>query len=61
MGKWSMLDLFVVAMIVVLVKAKEVADAEAKIGIHLFAGAVLLSMIASMSVEKLSREASDDD
>mgnify|MGYP006300077829 CR=1 FL=1 len=56
LGKWSMLDVFIVAMIVVLVKSKDLADAEAGIGIYLFAAAVILSMIASMSVEQLSRQ-----
>jgi len=57
LGKWSMLDVFIVAMIVVLVKSKDLADAEAGIGIYLFAAAVTLSMIASMSVERLSKRA----
>ena len=60
LGKWSMLDVFIVAMLVVLVKAKDLADAEAKIGIYLFGGAVLTSMFASLVVERLARRAERD-
>ncbi len=55
LGKWSMVDVFVVAILIVLIKAQDLADAEAGIGIYLFAAAVILSMIASVSVERLAR------
>ena len=57
LGKWSMVDVFVVAILVVLIKAQDLADAEAGIGIYLFAAAIVLSMIASVTVERLARGA----
>lgn len=46
-SKWSMLDVFVVAVIVVVSKLSSYADAEAKIGIYVFGIHVLLTMILS--------------
>jgi paraquat-inducible protein A len=46
-GKWSMLDVFVIAQLVVLLKLGMLADARALPGIYLFAASVLLSMFAT--------------
>jgi len=52
LGKWSMLDVFVVAMLIVLVKAKDVADANADAGIYCFAAAVVLSILTTTMVHR---------
>ena len=46
-GKWSMLDVFVSAIIVVWIKLGSLADAKAENGIYFFAASVLLTMIVS--------------
>lgn len=46
LGKWSMLDVFVVALIVVMVKLSYVSDVTVQLGLYVFALAVLLSMIS---------------
>jgi paraquat-inducible protein A len=56
LGKWSMLDVFVVAVTVVLVKAKALLDAEPMYGIYLFAAAIALSMIVSWRVNRLAKK-----
>lgn len=54
LGKWSMLDVFVVAILIVLIKSKDIADATAGIGIYLFTAAILLSMFASTLIFTLT-------
>jgi paraquat-inducible protein A len=56
LGRWSMLDVFVVATLIVLIKSKSIVDARADAGIYLFAGAVLLSMLASNVMNRLARQ-----
>lgn len=57
LGKWSMLDVFVTAILIVLIKAGSLVDAVAELGIYVFAAAILLSMIASITIERLARKA----
>jgi paraquat-inducible protein A len=45
-GKWSMLDVFVAALVVVAVEISLIAEVEVHAGIYVFAIAVILSMIA---------------
>ena len=47
MGKWSMLDVFVVALLVVTVKLGAVADIEIHFGLYVFAAGVVTSMLLS--------------
>ncbi len=47
-GKWSMLDVFVIALIIVMLKGSWIADAETGIGLYLFFAAVVLTMVATM-------------
>ncbi|MFA7235399.1 MAG: paraquat-inducible protein A [Phycisphaeraceae bacterium] len=56
LGKWSMLDVFVVASLIVLIKSKDLADANAGPGIYLFGGAVALSMIVAEMIEYLAKK-----
>ena len=46
-GKWSMLDVFVSAIIIVWVKLGVLASAQAESGIYFFATSILLIMIVS--------------
>lgn len=46
-GKWSMLDVFVSAVIIVWVKLGSLASAKAENGIYFFAASVLLTMLVS--------------
>lgn len=46
-GKWSMLDVFVVALVVVAAKLSLVADVEVHAGIYVFAGAIIASMLCT--------------
>jgi paraquat-inducible protein A len=52
-GKWSMLDVFVSAIIIVWVKLGAIASARAEIGIYFFAASVLLTMIVSSLQSRL--------
>jgi paraquat-inducible protein A len=58
LGRWSMLDVFVVAMIVVIAKSGGALKASPKIGIYLFATAVLLSLVLTVHIRSLARRLS---
>lgn len=47
LGKWSMLDVFVVALLVVSVKLGALAEVRVEYGIHAFAASILLTMLLS--------------
>ncbi|MCV6606544.1 MAG: paraquat-inducible protein A [Porticoccaceae bacterium] len=51
-GRWSMLDVFVVAMLVVGVKLTAIADIETHIGLYLFAAGILLNMAVTARVAR---------
>jgi paraquat-inducible protein A len=53
-GRWSMLDVFVVALSVVAIKISIVADVQVHWGIYMFAAAILTSMFV---VHRLTRMA----
>lgn len=52
LGKWSMLDVFVVAMLIMTVKLGGIASVEAHVGLYLFSGGVLASMLLTHVVGK---------
>lgn len=58
LGKWSMLDVFVVAVTIVLSRSSAVLDAEPRFGLYLFAGGVLLSLVVAIWIDVLARRAS---
>jgi paraquat-inducible protein A len=58
LGKWSMLDVFVVAILIVLVKLGPLVKVRPQRGVYWFAAGVVLSMITSMYVDRLARKAS---
>lgn len=53
-GKWSMLDVFVVAVLVVAVKMGAIVDVEMRYGLYAFAGSVLLTMFITARVVNLA-------
>lgn len=56
-GKWSMLDVFVVAMTIVITQASGLVNAKAHIGIYLFCASVFLSMMVTMQIERFNSHA----
>jgi len=58
-GKWSMLDVFVVALLLVSVKLGALAKVEVHYGLYAFALSVLLTMSLSFWIYKLSSARSD--
>ncbi len=55
-GKWSMLDVFVVAVLVVAVKLGAIASVEMRYGLYMFAAAVVLTMVVTGRVVRLMGE-----
>lgn len=51
LGKWSMLDVFVVALIVVITQTGGLLDATPKLGIYLFGASIALSMTVTMQMD----------
>jgi paraquat-inducible protein A len=54
LGKWSMLDVFVVAILIVATKLGPLALVKPKAGVYYFAAAILSSMIATVLVRRLA-------
>ncbi len=46
LGRWSMLDVFLLAILLVTVRTASVGGASTNLGLYLFAGAVVLSMLS---------------
>ena len=53
-GKWSMLDVFVVAVLVVAVKLGAIVSVEMRFGLYSFAAAVVLTMYVTARVVRLT-------
>ena len=49
-GKWSMLDVFVVAILVVAVKLGAIANVEMRYGLYAFAASVLITMFITARI-----------
>ena len=58
LGKWSMLDVFAVAILVVVAKLRDLTKVEPRVGVYLFGLAIMLSMMATMLVDRLARKTS---
>ncbi len=58
LGKWSMLDVFVVAVIIVTVKLGVLASAKPEIGIYYFGSSILLTMVATAIQNSLAKKPS---
>lgn len=55
-GKWSMLDVFVVALLLVSVKLGALAKVTVHYGLYTFACAVILTMITSFWIDRLAKK-----
>jgi paraquat-inducible protein A len=55
-GKWSMLDVFVVAVLVVAVKLGAIADVDMRYGLYAFAASVLLTMYITSRIVSLTNQ-----
>ncbi len=55
LGKWSMLDVFAVAIVIVLVKIGPLAKVEPRSGVYVFAAAILSSLCTTMYIDALAR------
>jgi len=56
-GKWSMLDVFVAALLIVSVRLSVLADVTLHFGIYAFAASVILTLAAASSVVKSTKPA----
>ena len=52
-GRWSMLDVFVVAILVVVVKLGAIADVEKHLGLYAYAAAAILIMLITNMIVKI--------
>ena len=52
-GRWAMLDVMVVAMLIVSVKLGAIASIQIHAGLYVFGGAVLLIMLITQQVVRL--------
>jgi paraquat-inducible protein A len=55
-SKWSMLDVFIVAMLVVIVRLGITGKVEVEWGIYVFAAAVILSTLATQRLTRITRD-----
>lgn len=54
-GRWSMLDVFVAAMLVVVIKLSLISDVVIHAGLYVFIAAVILSMVAVRRIATLAQ------
>jgi paraquat-inducible protein A len=55
LGKWSMLDVFVIALLVVMIQGTLLSDVALHAGLYAFAAAVLLGMVLTHRLARLVR------
>lgn len=55
-GKWSMLDVFVVAVLVVTVKLGAIASVDMRYGLYAFTAAIILTMYVTSRVVNLTEQ-----
>jgi paraquat-inducible protein A len=60
LGRWSMLDVFVVAVTVAAVSVSIISDVRTHAGIYVFAAAVVASMLVVQRIERLVMGAAGD-
>lgn len=56
LGKWSMLDVFVVAILIVAVKLGPMASVTPKVGVYIFSLAIISSLTTTTWIERLIRK-----
>ncbi|MFA5060041.1 MAG: paraquat-inducible protein A [Candidatus Omnitrophota bacterium] len=54
LGKWSMLDVFVVAIMIVAVKLGPLTNIRPRLGVYVFAAAILAAMLTTKWIEKFA-------
>lgn len=59
LGRWSMLDVFVVALLVVAIQASLISEVAMHAGIYVFTGAIVLSILAVQRMTALARQAAE--
>ncbi len=59
LGRWSMLDVFVVALVIVSVKASWVGEVTLHAGFYLFVAAILVSGLALRRIARLAQAAAE--
>jgi paraquat-inducible protein A len=57
LGRWSMLDVFAVAILIVATKLKPLASVSAEYGVYWFCAAILASMVATILVRRIASRA----
>jgi paraquat-inducible protein A len=55
LGRWSMLDVFIVAVLIVAAKLGPLAEVHAEMGLFVFGAAVVASMLVTSRIERLAR------
>ena len=55
LGKWSMLDVYIVAVLIVAVKLGPLAEVTVERGLYVFGAAVLATMLVGARVERFAR------
>lgn len=55
-GKWSMLDVFVVALLLVSVKLGALAKVTVHYGLYAFAASVVITLVVSFWIDRLARK-----
>ena len=55
LGKWSMLDVFAVAILIVAAKLRGLTQVQPRIGVYLFGAAIILSMLTTTQIERLAK------
>lgn len=56
LGKWSMLDVFVVEVMIVVAKISKFASAEAHAGIYFFGTSIILAILSTMEMDRLLKK-----
>ena len=56
LGKWSMLDVYIVAILIVAVKLGPLAEVRVEPGLYVFGAAVLATMFVGARVERFARQ-----
>ncbi len=60
-GRWSMLDVFVVALLVVAIRTSLIDDVTVHPGVYVFTAAIVLSLVVVQRMAVLARRAVDPD
>jgi paraquat-inducible protein A len=55
LGKWSMLDVYIVAILIVAVRLGPLAEAEPRAGVYFFGAAILASMVTTQVVRGIAQ------